>query len=242
MTEIHEFDENFDMRSDTPAGKDPDQHSPTLRRYQQLLWSKPLPSGAVFTLDTSVKSRYLHHTSELGEFFLASDAATRTFVKVSKAAPVISQISAEDREKFSRQGYTIGGIMVFPGNRIGRQPTINGARGMHPKIADRLDLTLESIRRHYLGESSPLEVVLSRYANFFALFENFRGYVDFFLLQDLVSDDYSEVRFFAPFDNFTTPPIPQTLEEYESYREKTLAYVAARNARIAAWVKENAAA
>ena len=31
----------FDFRSDTPAGKDPDAVSPTLRRYHQHLWSKP---------------------------------------------------------------------------------------------------------------------------------------------------------------------------------------------------------
>jgi hypothetical protein len=34
-----------------------------------------------------------------------------------------------------------------------------------------------------------------RYRDFFALFESFRGYVDFFLLQDLVTDDYSGVTF-----------------------------------------------
>ena len=41
----------FDFRSDTPPGRDPDALSPTLRRYHQLLWSKPLPSGAPFELD-----------------------------------------------------------------------------------------------------------------------------------------------------------------------------------------------
>ncbi|WP_113903400.1 DUF6994 family protein [Brevibacterium celere] len=34
--------------------------------------------------------------------------------------------------------------------------TINGARGLHPRIVDRFDLTLECIRRHYRGEPSPL--------------------------------------------------------------------------------------
>ena len=40
----------FDFRTDAPEGKDPDAYSPTLRRYHQLLWSKPLPSGASFDL------------------------------------------------------------------------------------------------------------------------------------------------------------------------------------------------
>src|SRR5215213_7730828 len=42
------IDITFDFRSDTPPGRDPDALSPTLRTYHQLLWSKPLPSGAPF--------------------------------------------------------------------------------------------------------------------------------------------------------------------------------------------------
>ncbi|WP_352311546.1 hypothetical protein, partial [Psychrobacter sp. W2-37-MNA-CIBAN-0211] len=83
------------------------------------------------------------------------------------------------------------------------------------------DLTLECIRRHYEGEASPLDQALLRHADFFRLFEDFRGYVDFFLLQDLVTDDYTSVRFFTPFDNFTTPALPGTPEAYERYRANT---------------------
>ena len=61
-----------------------------------------------------------------------------------------------------------------------------------------MDLTLESIRRHYRAASSPLADVLARYRDFFAAFEDFRGYVDFWLLQDMVTDDDSAVRFFTP--------------------------------------------
>ena len=61
---------------------------------------------------------------------------------------------------------------------------------------------MECIRRQYLGETSPLAEVLSRYGDFFALFEDFEGYVDFFLLQDLVSDGLSSVRFFMPYAGF----------------------------------------
>ena len=38
------IDTSFDVRTDS-RGKDPDTWSPTLCRYHQLLWSKPLPSG-----------------------------------------------------------------------------------------------------------------------------------------------------------------------------------------------------
>jgi hypothetical protein len=64
----------FDFRSDTPPGKDPDDCSPTLRRYHKLLWSKKLPSGADFTLDDSGPNYLYHRSDELGEFFLSSDA------------------------------------------------------------------------------------------------------------------------------------------------------------------------
>lgn len=64
--------------------------------------------------------------------------------------------------------------------------TFNTARGFHPRIVDRLDLTLECIRRHYTGIPSPLSGVLARYADFFSVFEDFDGYVEFFFLQDLI--------------------------------------------------------
>lgn len=56
------IDTTFDVRSDA-GGRDPDQHSRTLRRYHQLLWSKKLPSGTPFALDTSRPGTYLHHHS-----------------------------------------------------------------------------------------------------------------------------------------------------------------------------------
>jgi hypothetical protein len=95
-----------------------------------------------------------------------------------------------------------------------------------------MDLTLESIRRHYRAQWSPLHVVLARYRDFFAVFEGFRGYVDFWLLQDLVTDDYSAVRFFMPFDEFRPPSIPQDIDSYREYRRRSIEFVQARNRRI----------
>lgn len=69
-------DTSFDYHSDTPQGKDPDRHSPILRRHHQLLWSKDLPyGGGRFDL-TPEPGAYVVHRSELGVFFLASDAIT----------------------------------------------------------------------------------------------------------------------------------------------------------------------
>ena len=56
--------------------------------------------------------------------------------------------------------------------------------------------------------------MLARYADFFGLFDDFAGYVDFFHLQDLVNDDASAVKFFTPFEDFTGSPLPGTLDAY----------------------------
>ena len=130
-------------------------------------------------------------------------------------------------------GYTIGGMMIFPAKRISGKQTINGARGLTRSIADRIDLTLECIRRHYLGQASPLDRTLTRYTDFFELFDNIRGYVDFFLLQDLMSDDYLSVKFFMPFDNFKPPSVPQDIDTYREFRRRSIDFIKARNQRIA---------
>ena len=67
------IDINFDFHTDS-YGKDPDVYSPTLKRYHKILWSKPLPSGKLFSLRDDKVGIYLYHKSELGEFFLGSDA------------------------------------------------------------------------------------------------------------------------------------------------------------------------
>jgi len=79
---------------------------------------------------------------------------------------------------------------------------------------------------------SPLCSVLSRYARFFDLFGSFRGYVDFFLLNDLVSADFSVVKISAPFDDFSGSPIPNDVEEYKAYEGAARAFIEARNQRI----------
>jgi heme-degrading monooxygenase HmoA len=73
---------------------------------------------------------------------------------------------------------------------------------------------------------------LDRYVQLFALFESFRGYVDFFLLQDAVEDNYLSVRFWAPFDDFTTSAAPQSLEAYLTYRNLMFEFLRGRNSRI----------
>lgn len=225
------IDTSFDFRSDA-GGKDPDSYSPTLRHYHRLLWSKPLPGGAVFDLDDTTRGAYLHHSSELGEFWLASDAVIATFTRWSRMQPIMEQMPSDEHEEFMRLSYTIGGMMLFPGNTIDGKQTINAARGFNASIADRIDLTLECIRRHYGNESSPLSPVLARYADFFRLFGDFRGYTDFFLLQDLVSVEALAVEFFMPFADFAPPAVPRDVDTYREYRKRSTEFINARNRRI----------
>ena len=82
-------------------------------------------------------------------------------------------------------------------------------------------------------ECAPAPTLL-RYANFFALFGDFRGFVDF-LLDDLVANDGS-VKFFMPFDDFRAEPggsaIPKDVDTYRSFRRRSIEFIESRNHRI----------
>ena len=227
MTDI---DINFDVYSDTPKGKDPDSHSPTLRRYHQILWNKPLPNGVEFNLDDSMP-RLLLHRSELGEFLLSSDSIGHTYSKVKSMSHIVDQIPSEEIKAFFTVCSTVGAYIIFPAKKIDNKMTINGSRGLNRSIKDRFDLTLKCIRRFYVNKETPLTETLQRYASFFNLFHDFGGYVDFFLLQDLVDDGYS-VKFFLPFESFNQPPLPKNVEQYRSYKKHLIELVSARNKRI----------
>jgi hypothetical protein len=232
MTETGEFDPTFDFRRDS-GGRDPDSDSPTLKAYHKLLWSKPLPSGDPFDLDDTTPDAYLHHRSSRGEFYLGSDSAMPTWTRWRRMAKLISLIPESEREQFRTLAYQMGGMMIFPSRRIDGKRSMNEERGINTRIVDRLDLTVECIRLHYHGETSPMAETLIRYGDFFALFEDFKGYIDFFLLQDLVSDDSSTVRFFGDYTGFGAPALPSTLDAYQNYRVDAIAFVEARNRRMA---------
>ena len=102
---------SFDVRTDA-RGRDPDSHSATLRRYHQLLWGKPLPNGALFELDAN-----LHHKSDLGEFWLASDAIVHTYtgwVKPVRLVEAIRQIPVDEMTAFYDLACTVGAYTAFP--------------------------------------------------------------------------------------------------------------------------------
>ncbi len=225
------IDITFDVFSDTPTGKDPDKFSATLRDYHRQLWSKSLPNGGVLELDENIPY-VLSHKSILGEFSLSSDAITHTYRSTKKMSHIISELPTEEMEIFFALASTIGAYIIFPSHRIDGKMTINAARGFNQKLNDRFDLALECIRRFYLNEHSPLTDVLNRYSDFFGLFETFRGYTDFFLLQDLVEDDYQHIKFWHPFVSFKLTPLPQSMKEYLAYKQKCMNFISERNQRI----------
>ena len=145
---------------------------------------------------------------------------------------IIDQIPARELKDFIRLTDTMGGIVIWPSNKINGFQTINGARGFNRQIVDRLDLTIECIRRFYLGETSPLYETFVRYSDFFQLFDDFKGYIDFFLLQDYVTEDYMSVKIAESFDDFRSTPIPKTVAEYLSYMNMTSELIKLRNQRI----------
>jgi hypothetical protein len=197
-----------------------------------MLWSKPLPSGALFNLARS-PGAYLTHTSHLGDFKLSSDTISNSLRGSKRRASLIAQMPSVSLDAFQSLGSTIGARILFPGKRVDKKPTINVARGFNAQIADRFDLTLECIRLHYLGQASPLAATMDRYADFFALFGSFEGYVDFYLLGDLVQN--GQVKFYLPFDGEFGQPLPNTVDEYNEYMANTMGFVASRNRRIEAW-------
>jgi hypothetical protein len=237
MTQFSGFDPTFDFRTEVRSWEDPDATSPTLRGYHKLLWSKPLPNGDPFDLDDAKPGAYLHHRSSRGDFLLTSDAMVPTWTrwKRKQIADVLASVPEPQREQFRQVAGQMGGRILFPVRGDGT-PTINVVRGREGKIADRFDLTIECIRLHYLRQDNPLSKVLLLYGDFFDLFEDFKGYIDFFLLHDLVSADSSTVRFLLPFDDFDGSPFPSTEEAYQDYQWDATRFVEARNRRMSAYV------
>lgn len=222
------IDITFDFRSDTPTGEDPDKYSQTLKAYHQLLWSKALPNGEVMELEKGSGLYYLTWK----DFDFGSDSIIvelryqRNKRIIDEVGRIVGDIEAY-YEELVRRSYSIGGMIIFP-KHIN---SMNQARGRNPLISDRWDLTLECIRRYYNGESSPLSKIIENDKEFYDLFVNFKGYVDFFFLQDCVSKDYS-VDIWCGDASFKRSGLPETVEDYFEFIRKEHEFLDKRNMRI----------
>ena len=257
------FDTSFDYKTDTPARKRPDADSDSqlLRWDHELLWTKELSPGVLFAPKVTTRKReYLIYTDATGErSCYGSDAITSSYSGRSRPASLagaMAGLSEDQRSVYHHPHYTIGSAMIWP-VKSGKV-SINQARGFGrtgQMIGDRMDLTLECIRRHYTeltGEGPGGEfrdayweflAVIDSCKDFFELFghqeEGFRAFVDFFHLQDLTTPDYKQVRHFLPFDNFQSSGLPASTADYVTYRNATLEFISGRGRRMAEWVSRN---
>lgn len=240
----NKIDIDFNFTNDTPhywdnfwdndsilggAGHDPDIESRTLQEYQRVLWSKQLPNGENMQLIKGYGAFYLHWDN----FRFGSDSIVTSF-RYRKYRYMLERVANDVSnwhkyiEDYLKIGDTIGGKIIFPKMMGG----INQSRGCNPFIRDRWDLTIECIRKYYLGENNPLFSVLEKNKDFFNLFVDFKGYIDFFYLQDCVSSDYSSTKFWLGNGDFNENPMPQNVAEYKQWIEKQIEFVRSRNNRI----------
>ena len=221
------IDVHYDCRMDA-NGKDPDAASQILKMYNRNLWKRELPSGKIFDLDENLVYDGIP---------FSSDRMIPTFSKWKRYQNIIELADAQDIERVVSLSWTIGGSIIFPSKPI-EGFTINAARGINKKINDRFDLTLECIKRYYDGKDSPLSECLYRYSFYFDLFVDFRGFVDFFFLNDLVDCSYESILFMHPFDEFSGNGLPQSINEYNAYLTKAKVFLENRADRIDQWLNK----
>lgn len=241
---------SFDFTSDSPnywdhfwennggmgaGNSDPDSASKTLQQYHRILWSRSLPNGEVMDLRCGIGEKYLTWK----DFCFGSDSIIVSFryQKNRELLDAVAKAISDYKvfmEDFIHQGYTIGGMIIFPKHL----ESINQKKGIDRLICDRWDLTLECIRRYYQGEDSPLYQTLKKDKAFFNLFVDFKGYVDYFFLQDCVSEDYSHVKIWLGKGDFSESPLPQTVEQYLAWIDAEKDFLKKRNNRIEKFISE----
>lgn len=225
---MNNIDINFDFRQDSKCN-DPDIDSEKLYESHKILWSKTLPNGKILDLNIVIDSygRILLKNNIYSNF--SSDRMCPHYVgKYNNKFK--DWLSESENEELQYKVRTIGGHIIYPAHKKNGF-TINQARGVNRMICDRFDLTLECIRRYYIQMQSPLYNTLVRYSDFFDLFMDFDGYIDFFMLQDFITEK-KQIDFSLPFDNFNRSPLPLTIEEYKQYKNHTINLIDKRNYRI----------
>lgn len=240
---------------------DPDAYSARLRGWHKVLWSKNLLGAG--QLDLQSEGHGLRDR-ESGAF-LKSDAAVPVWERWGEVQGFLAEtqglLQGRRRGSIHDLGwrlYDMGGLILFPGYQVDRAWTINQAKGCtRILIADRLDLTLECIRLYYelqrdltdpsaalpdgYNRINPLGSVLHRYRSFFDIFPSFDGYIDFWLLDDLVVRDEGGLcvtcllprTSSGPYDFTREVALPVDKDQYCDYLVAADDFVDRRNRRMA---------
>lgn len=248
---INEFDVNKILKNGVPEGKDPDKYSKLLKEYHICLWSSRKVKKCKFILKNGNSNKMILNTGE-HEIIFTPDSITNIFQNSNRKYNSRKELEIVEEhynidsdikkyvDEFNNIDYTIGSSLIFP-TRIDNQSigwTLNRTRGISYKIHDRIDLTLKCIKMYYENNSeyNPLLDCIKKNRVFFDLFDNFKEYVDFFFLNDLVDDNYNVKGFdnILSFDN----PFPTSIEQYKLYLINMINFIKNRNLRIEKWVKE----
>lgn len=238
------------------TGWDPDRKSKSLAETHAFLWSGKTGNtqNPDIKLDLNVVGRknFILNDKKTSILF-SSDTLINSFkwkrTKETVLRPLINELGSdkyhEMQEAFTKKAYTIGGMIIFPQRKA--ENSINRQRGFDTLIADRVDLTIECIRRYFFNETNPCRFlsssVLEKNGDFFRLFgtgfDGFKAYIDFFFLNDIVSPDYKKVRSFIGTKEFleqdafsTSPSYPKNKEKWIQWKENAVDFIDKRNQRI----------
>lgn len=253
--------EKDDLRGNgASTGWDPDRRSKSLADTHAFLWSGK--TGNVQNPDIKLNLNVVGRKNFVlidkdSSMRFSSDTLVNSFkwkrTKETVLRPLIDEYGSLDeyhkkQEDFTKKAYTIGGMIIFPWrDRAHQKESINRQRGFDTLIADRVDLTIECIRRYFFNESNPCKLlsssVLEKNGDFFLLFgtgfDGFKAYIDFFFLNDIVSPDYKKVRSFIGTKEFleqdvfsSSPSYPKNKEEWLQWKENAITFIDKRNQRI----------
>ena len=120
------------------------------------------------------------------------------FIGSSRAHAKSVGISDVDVGKYLKESRVLGGHVLFPKTLwingtieyTGKGGTINTARGGEKGFCDRFDCTLQDIKLFYSSQNSKLEKYYNKYNEWLYLFKSFKGFIDFFSLNDFCNPNY----------------------------------------------------
>lgn len=167
----------------------------------------------------------------------------------------LARLSLDEIVAFLNETRKLGGhiflptLIQFPGNDKCEKRnvhTLNQAKGFN--LNDRFDLYLLDLNNYYINgkTSESMQPVFDYFSSWLDLFDDFKGYVDFFKLNDFVSDDYTQVINLLTgeyFDKGTkvTPEInvlPKDHDGYLAYAQNTVKIIKKRNELIVDIINE----